>query len=120
MNSFQVTEDTHFGHAKIIEFCDRPFKDVQEMNEKLVENWNAVIGPDDWVFHLGDIAFGGDVVWEEWIPKLNGKICLILGNHDMKNIKEKYLSMFYWVGNQTPECARMSPQDALGRVFRKK
>ena len=94
------TSDTHFGHAKIIEFCDRPFIDVQEMNEKLVENWNAVVKPDDWVFHLGDIAFGGDDVWETWIPKLNGKICLILGNHDMKNIKEKYLSIFYWVGNQ--------------------
>ena len=94
------TSDTHFGHAKIIDFCDRPFANVQEMNEKLVENWNAVVKPDDWVFHLGDIAFGGDDVWETWIPKLNGKICLILGNHDMKNIKEKYLSMFYWVGNQ--------------------
>lgn len=94
------TSDTHFGHAKIIEYCDRPFANVQEMNEKLVENWNAVVGPDDYVFHLGDIAFGGDDTWETWIPKLNGKICLILGNHDMKNIKDKYLDMFYWVGNQ--------------------
>jgi calcineurin-like phosphoesterase family protein len=33
------------------------------MNEKLVENWNAVVGPDDWVFHMGDIAFGGDDTW---------------------------------------------------------
>lgn len=36
------TSDTHFGHANIINLCNRPFKDVNHMNDMLVENWNSV------------------------------------------------------------------------------
>jgi len=53
------TSDTHFNHANIIKFCDRPFKDVELMNETLIANWNRVVGLDDTVFHLGDFCLGG-------------------------------------------------------------
>ena len=36
------TSDTHFGHAKIIEYCDRPFANVQEMNKKLINRYDKV------------------------------------------------------------------------------
>lgn len=48
------TSDTHFNHANIIHFCNRPFKDVEQMNETIIANWNNVISQDDTVFHLGD------------------------------------------------------------------
>ena len=48
------TSDTHFNHANIIRFCNRPFIDVAQMNETLIANWNKVVGEDDTVFHLGD------------------------------------------------------------------
>lgn len=38
------TSDTHFNHANIIGFCSRPFKNVNEMNETLIANWNRVVG----------------------------------------------------------------------------
>src|SRR5574344_1354629 len=53
------TSDTHFNHANIIRFCNRPFKDVNQMNEVLIENWNRVISQGETVFHLGVLCFGG-------------------------------------------------------------
>lgn len=88
------TSDTHFGHANIIKLCNRPFKDVEEMNEKLVENWNKVVPENGTVFHLGDFAFGGSALWNSIIPRLNGRIYLILGNHDRKNIRQGYMDKF--------------------------
>lgn len=92
-NTF-FTSDTHFGHANIIRLCNRPFKDVEEMNEKLVENWNRVVPEDGTVFHLGDFAFGGSALWNSIIPRLNGQIYLIIGNHDRKNLRQGYMDKF--------------------------
>ena len=38
------TSDTHFKHANIIKFCERPFGSIEEMNEALIANWNRVVG----------------------------------------------------------------------------
>lgn len=88
------TSDTHFGHANIINLCNRPFKDVNHMNDMLVENWNSVVSDDDTVFHLGDFALGGSAVWSNVLSRLKGKIYLILGNHDRKNIRQGYMGKF--------------------------
>jgi len=70
------TSDTHFNHANIIDFCSRPFKNVNEMNETLITNWNRVVGADDIVFHLGDFCLGGSAEWTNVLNRLNGKIYL--------------------------------------------
>lgn len=77
------TSDCHFCHANVIKYDDRPFNDVEEMNEKLILNWNSVVGEKDVVFYLGDLSFdrsGGNT--ERIVNELNGKIHYILGNHD--------------------------------------
>lgn len=94
------TSDTHFGHDNIIGFCNRPFKNVQEMDEELIRRWNEKVGPDDYVFHLGDFCFKGSQYWDRIIKRLNGHIFLILGNHDMKNLKDGVMYKFAWVGQQ--------------------
>lgn len=53
------TSDTHFGHSNIIKYCNRPFKDKDEMNETLISNWNKVVPEDGIVIHCGDFAFAG-------------------------------------------------------------
>ena len=68
------TSDTHFYHSNIIGFCKRPFKNVEDMNETLIENWNRVVGQDDIVFHLGDFCMGGSHEWTKILNRLNGKI----------------------------------------------
>lgn len=94
------TSDSHWGHSRIIEFCKRPFSSVEEMNQKLIENWNSVVQPGDIVFHLGDFCWGGSAMWNSILDQLNGKIWLIKGNHDIKNLREGYLKRFEWVGYQ--------------------
>lgn len=74
--------DTHFGHANIIRFCDRPFGSVEEMNETLIHNWNNVVGEDDTVYHLGDVALGKWAEWDGILSQLNGYKVLVVGNHE--------------------------------------
>ncbi len=50
--------DTHFNHKNIIEYCNRPFKDTNEMNEYIIQKWNSVVKENDIVYHLGDVGFG--------------------------------------------------------------
>lgn len=77
------TADTHFSHANIIKYCQRPFTDSLAMNEALIENWNAVVGKRDLVFHLGDFMFGKrDADFDAIFSRPNGTIVLIKGNHD--------------------------------------
>ncbi|HTF69015.1 MAG TPA: metallophosphoesterase family protein [Edaphobacter sp.] len=77
------TSDTHFGHENIIKFCNRPFANVAEMNEAMIERWNAVVGEKDVVYHLGDFAcrIKPDEV-AEIASRLNGYIYFLTGNHD--------------------------------------
>lgn len=77
------TSDTHFGHANIIEYSKRPFKNVEEMDEALIRNWNERVKPGDLIFHLGDFAFMKPMQILDLLGKLKGIICYIDGNHDM-------------------------------------
>ncbi len=74
--------DPHFGHKNIITYANRPFSDVNHMNEELITRYNAVIGPDDMVLWLGDCAFCKMNVFKAYMQRLNGRKMLILGNHD--------------------------------------
>lgn len=94
------TSDTHFTHANIIRFCSRPFKNVEEMDETMIANWNRVVGENDIVFHLGDFCMGGSAKWTNLLNRLNGKIYLIIGNHDMKNLKQSCSDRFEKVAMQ--------------------
>lgn len=94
------TSDTHFCHKNIIKFCGRPFADVKEMNEKLVENWNSVVGPTDTVYHLGDFCFAGSAEWHHFLGRLNGRIHLVMGNHDEKNLRAGYGNLLESVSYQ--------------------
>jgi len=77
------TSDTHFNHANIIKYCDRPFKSVEEMNKTMMYNWNSRVGKKDIVFILGDFLFrGGKGAWVYMLNNLNGIKYLIQGNHD--------------------------------------
>jgi len=80
------TADQHFGHANIIKYCNRPFSDVNNMNDMLMMYWNSVVGKDDLVYHLGDFAMKSA---GEYAKQLNGRKILIIGSHDKLNYEDK-------------------------------
>lgn len=77
-----IISDTHFGHENIIRYCNRPFHSVEEMDDVLIKNWNAVVTNQDTIIHLGDFSLGKKERCVEILQKLNGKKILIKGNHD--------------------------------------
>jgi calcineurin-like phosphoesterase family protein len=80
--------DLHFCHAKVVEF--RPFATVEEHDEAVIANWNALVRPKDCCLLLGDVAFN---VGLPLLARLNGRKWLVMGNHEHKNISE-YLPYF--------------------------
>jgi len=85
-NTFFIA-DTHFCHKNIIKYCRRPFKDVQEMNEVLIQNWNKVVDKKSIIYHLGDF-FGPGKYDPQILDRLNGQIYLIVGSHDQRLVKK--------------------------------
>lgn len=71
------TSDTHFGHANIIKYCNRPFSDVEEMDRAMISRWNECVRPHDTVYHLGDFCFGGPENADRYFRSLNGLIHVI-------------------------------------------
>lgn len=79
----KVWSDTHFFQEKIIEYTNRPFANVAEMNEGLLERYNAVVKPTDIVIWCGDISFAGVTITNELLNRFNGYKILVIGNHDL-------------------------------------
>ena len=91
MKDIWVISDTHFRHQNILKFTDSAtgnlvrghlFKDVDEMDEHMIEKWNSVVKQGDIVYHLGDVVMGDKEWFKKNWPRLNGSKRLIVGNHD--------------------------------------
>ena len=86
MSQTFFTSDTHFGHRGILSprmHIPRRFSSIQEHDEALVSRWNAVVRPEDTVWHLGDFAYRCSEAYARTIfARLDGKKYLVRGNHD--------------------------------------
>jgi len=76
--------DTHFGHNEIISYENRPFKNISEMDNILISNWNNIVS-DDTVFLLGDFSAYSKEKSQEICHMLKGKKFLVMGNHDTQS-----------------------------------
>lgn len=87
MSNVFLTSDTHFGHKNICVFENydgspvRPWDNVEEMDEEMVKRWNETVGPNDKVYHLGDVVINRKSL--SIMERLNGDKVLIKGNHDI-------------------------------------
>lgn len=89
-NTFLIS-DSHFGHGSTFEKFKnddgsplRPFTSIEEMNETMVERWNAVVSPSDRVIHGGDVVINKKYI--ALMERLNGIKTLVLGNHDIHHL----------------------------------
>ena len=78
------SSDFHFNHDKVIIYSKRPFKDVNHMNEELINNINSVVGEHDTFYILGDFVFAKHVDQILYIrSRIKCKnVHWIKGNHD--------------------------------------
>jgi len=84
--------DLHFGHKNIIDFSERPYDDVEQMNEHLVANFNDYVKEDDISIWVGDVAFGSTEFANNILDQCNGYKILIVGNHDFHKKKLRDLN----------------------------
>lgn len=83
MSRTWFTSDYHMGHRNIIGLCGRPFADIEAMESEIIERHNAIVGPDDEVYDLGDFAFRCSAEHAvECLRALNGRRTILWGNHD--------------------------------------
>ena len=68
------SSDHHFNHRNVIRYCARPFPDIDAMNAALIERWNARVGDEDVVYHLGDFTLAGVGVARAMFSRLRGRI----------------------------------------------
>src|SRR5574343_371289 len=79
---YYFTSDEHYRHSKVISYCNRPFSSVEEMNETLITNHNAVVDKNDIVIHAGDFAFLKKEEVHKIIKRLKGNHIFLKGSHD--------------------------------------
>ena len=82
MSKIFVTSDTHFGHDREFLWGPRGFTNYVDHDTAVIKNWNSVVGPDDIVYHLGDVMLGDNAYGMNCLRQLNGTIYIIPGNHD--------------------------------------
>jgi calcineurin-like phosphoesterase family protein len=97
------TADLHLGHARIIELCDRPFRDPADMNETIIQKWNERVAPEDQVYVLGDVALGTLSESLPLVARLHGRKLLVPGNHDR-----------CWPGNRKVRPADVARYERVG------
>lgn len=78
------TSDLHIGHANVINFCERPFRDLDDMHEALVKNYNSIVTDKDEVWFLGDLVLRATDEQCKLYGKLKGHKHVVWGNHDKK------------------------------------
>lgn len=89
-----ITADTHFFHENLLgitDFAIRPFDNVTQMNQTIIDHWNERVENKDTVYHLGDIALyftrpasKSQEALLKVLNQLNGHLVLVKGNHDSR------------------------------------
>ena len=95
--TYFFTGDEHYQHNNIIEYCGRPFPNINENDEKIISNNNEIVKKDDVVIHAGDFTLANAEIANKIISRLNGIHIFLRGSHDRwmnKNFPDIYEKRF--------------------------
>lgn len=87
--------DLHFGHKNAITFDNRPFSNVDEMDNSLIHLWNSKVQDEDEVYIIGDFAYHNTKPEEWYLEQLKGRKNLIIGNHDNRLLKNDTAMQYF-------------------------
>lgn len=99
MREFFIS-DTHFGDENIFKYENRPFENIQQMDEEIIKRWNETVNQEDTVFHLGDFSVYDFEKNKEILSKLNGKKILVMGNHDFHFTPKQWMEMGFYSASE--------------------
>jgi len=63
-------------------YCGRPFFTTDQCDLEMIKRWNALVKPEDTVYHIGDVALHLAPI-KRILHQLNGTKILVVGNHDL-------------------------------------
>lgn len=97
--------DTHLGHERMLQmaqagvgrelFKRRGFADINEMNEFIIKSWNDHVDPSDDVWIAGDFSYRSKIDVGKYLSRMAGHKHLIIGNHDVKWMKNVNLAQYF-------------------------
>jgi calcineurin-like phosphoesterase family protein len=101
------SSDNHFFHKNICRLSNRPFGNLHEMHEFMIQEWNKRVKPNEKVYVLGDFAFSGWTLTKKIVDRLSGHKIIVLGNHDnaahkmiASGFQEVYENTWIEIGNK--------------------
>ncbi len=70
----------------VINYCKRPFANVNEMNTTILNNLESKVKPGDTLYFLGDLSFRKDIALLFFELLTDIEIHFIIGNHDQTDV----------------------------------
>ncbi len=90
-----MSSDRHIWHKKIIEYDNRPFADLNDHDQAIIDSINETVGKDDVLINLGDVFLCSKMRAHKYLSQINCKnLYIIPGNHDW--VKQMKLLMSLW------------------------
>lgn len=85
--AIRYISDLHFSHRNILRYDNRPWQNVDDMNQDMIRLWNTTVQDDDLVYILGDVVWSNKYQdWENILTQLTGHKFIVKGNHDKTEI----------------------------------
>lgn len=94
------TGDWHLGHEAVIYYAHRPFSNVKEMDDTILDNCRNLIKKHDFLYINGDVSFYKPEKTVELLKTIPGHKVLAWGNH-AKHLKlnQEFLKLFERIGD---------------------